>query len=176
MSERTFLVAFVALGLGGCQHAPLFIAGLDTEEIRQVSDERLCNASTTFVETRGRRFPVIENEIARRGHSCGANDVQIAAEASNAAEPAMKPAAAPPAGAETRPLRNANLRAGPGTTHPVVLVKGGGDDYCARGRGQLVRLHDERGAAGIRELQSPRTPGWRMGGCAGIYRAGSSNL
>ena len=125
--DAAFLPIFLlfAVALAGCQHSPLLIAGLDEVEITKVSDERLCNASATFVETRGRKFPVIEKEIARRGLTCGDNDVQIADAEQIALEATASTAS--PAEAQTRATRNVNMRAGPGTDHSIIGLLRAGD-------------------------------------------------
>jgi hypothetical protein len=43
---------------------------MDATKIQEVSDYRLCDAAAVKLDLNGRRYPVIEGEIARRGISC----------------------------------------------------------------------------------------------------------
>jgi hypothetical protein len=123
------IVLVVAALVSACTRAPLFIRDLDAQEIQRVSDDDLCRASSTFQETRGRTYPNIDNEIARRKLPCGAIS-------GAPAEPAVEPAAADPApapGATARAFRNVNMRAGPGTHHRVVALLRGGEQVTVLG-------------------------------------------
>jgi hypothetical protein len=113
-------LGFLAFALAACTHVPLLIAGMDAEDIQRVSNDDLCRSSDVFLQTRGRRFPNIENEIDRRGLPCGDNeDVQVAEQESPVA-PVPAPVAAPAAETASRALQNANMRSGPGAGHAVV--------------------------------------------------------
>lgn len=119
---------FSVLGLSACGTVPLIVVGMDAQEIQRISDFELCHASNTLVETRGRRFPTIEAEIARRGLTCGGAATAEAAELGN--EAMMDPSGEPPAqsaGTPTTALRNVNVRAGPGTEHAVRRVLRAGE-------------------------------------------------
>lgn len=116
--KQSVLLTLLAVIMAGCGNVPLIVHGMNAQEIQAISDFELCHASNTLAETRGRRYPTIEHEIARRGLTCGPNTVQVAEATDLATESAMTPA--PAEGAETRALRNVNMRAGPGTNHRIV--------------------------------------------------------
>lgn len=121
--QRILGIALLIVALAACGNVPLAVLGMNTQQIQAVSDFELCHASNTLAETRGQRYPTIENEISRRGLSCGSKDVQVADAAGVAPNQVMATA---PEGAETRALRNVNMRAGPGTSHPIVgLLRSG---------------------------------------------------
>lgn len=120
---RRLLVMVVLSFVGACYHSPILIADLDAAKIRKVSDKRLCNASVTFQETRGKRYPTIEAEISRRGLSCGTS---ASAFASPATDPTTQDETATIGLDEqsfrARALRNVNMRRGPGTDQEVIGV------------------------------------------------------
>jgi Bacterial SH3 domain len=64
------LVLLTIFAAGGCAHGPAAVRGMDATKIQEVSDYRLCDAAAVSLDLKGRRYPVIESEIARRGISC----------------------------------------------------------------------------------------------------------
>lgn len=68
MLRKLLLLAIFAAG--GCAHGPAAVSRMDATKIQEVSDYRLCDAAAVKLDLNGRRYPVIENEIARRGISC----------------------------------------------------------------------------------------------------------
>ncbi len=70
------LLTLAILVVAGCAVAPDAVRRMDATRIQAISDYRLCDAAAVNLDLRGQRYPVIENEIARRGVSC---DEHIAA-------------------------------------------------------------------------------------------------
>jgi hypothetical protein len=64
------LILLAILAAGGCAHGPAAVSRMDATKIQEVSDYRLCDAAAVKLDLNGRRYPVIEGEIARRGISC----------------------------------------------------------------------------------------------------------
>lgn len=75
MLLRTLLV-LAPLAVAGCAVGPAAVRRMDAARIQQISDYRLCDAAAVSLDLQGRRYPVIDGEIARRGVSC---DEHIAA-------------------------------------------------------------------------------------------------
>jgi hypothetical protein len=73
------LRSLLVLGLfaaAGCAVGPAAVQRMDATRIQGISDYRLCDAAAVGLDLHGRRYPVIDSEIARRGVSC---DQHIAA-------------------------------------------------------------------------------------------------
>lgn len=68
MLRKLLLLAIFAAG--GCAQGPAAVSRMDATKIQEVSDYRLCDAAAVKLDLNGRRYPVIDNEIARRGISC----------------------------------------------------------------------------------------------------------
>lgn len=70
--RHSLKLILLASMLAGCAGSPAAISSMDSNEIRTVSDERLCN---TYASTYGfvnRRTPVVINEVRRRNVDCSA--------------------------------------------------------------------------------------------------------
>jgi hypothetical protein len=72
---RTLLVLALS-AVAGCAEGPAAVQRMDAMRIQQISDYRLCDAAAVSLDLQGRHYPVIDEEIARRGISC---DEHIAA-------------------------------------------------------------------------------------------------
>jgi uncharacterized protein YgiM (DUF1202 family) len=81
LTDRTSMLlrALPVLALvaaAGCAVGPAAVQRMDSARIQQISDYRLCDAAAVSLDLQGRRYPVIDSEIARRRVSC---DEHIAA-------------------------------------------------------------------------------------------------
>jgi Bacterial SH3 domain len=64
------LLALTLVAAAGCAVRPDAVRRMDATRIQTISDYRLCDAAAVNLDERGQRYPVIENEIARRGVLC----------------------------------------------------------------------------------------------------------